>query len=483
MTLIHKSQYIAGAFLSGILLLTSCTDFTEIDPKGKNLLGTVSDLEQLLNLEYDNISISDMQAVSGDMLYFNQPASLALRPSVKTTTSILYGWDEDGHKNELPLLISSDGTYDLCYRMVGRVAGPILQKIDAATGADSDKAQVKGEALTMRALFHYIAVNKFAPAYEKSNAANKLAIAYMKENAEIMNPTVPIKLDEFYKHIIADLDEAIAIEGFSDTPINRMRYSKAFAHAIRAQVYMSMQEYDKAMQDANKALEMNKTIVNYYDNMMNGTNSLGETYKMILRPKLKWVEDYFHDYSLEFYRIRPLLNDLEDGHAIKDHFNTTNAQSPDRDPSEERINVPGLIVTYDLNSSWPVIGLSTSHMYLILAECAINGNKIDDAMGYLDIIREKRIDADVYTPLKGTVTTKSDAIAHLKQTANGEQFYNIWSFITKKRWTRLADYKETYHRILDGVEMSLSPDSRLWTFPIPSNIVNMNSNYKPYLND
>lgn len=335
----------------------------------------------------------------------------------------------------------------------------------------------------MRALFHYFAVNKFAPAFEKSNASEKWALAYMKEDADIKSPTSPIMLDKFYEMILADLDAAIAIDGFGDTPVNKMRYSKSFAFAIRAQVHMSMQEFDKAADDANKALSINKTLVNYFDNMTTGQTQQGDTYHYILRPKLQWAEDYFHDYNLEFYNTRPLLTELEEGHAIKDHFDSTNLQDPTQDFSKQLINVPGMIVTYDLNSSWPLNGLSTPHMYLILAECAIHKNNISDAMGYLDLIRANRIDPSVYAPLKGNVTDKATAVAKLKNVANGEQFYNIWSFITKKRWTRLADFRETYHRVLDGVEMSLSPDSRLWTFPLGLSLINLNSNYKSYLND
>ena len=63
-------------------------------------------------------------------------------------------------------------------------------------------------------------------------------------------------------------------------------------------------------------------------------------------------------------------------------------------------------------------------------------------MDALDAIRVKRIDPAVYTPLKGRVNTKADAIFRLKQTSHGENIYSIYNFINRKRWNQLDDYKQ-----------------------------------------
>lgn len=117
-------------------------------------------------------------------------------------------------------------------------------------------------------------------------------------------------------------------------------------------------------------------------------------------------------------------------------------------------------------------------MYLILAECAINKGRIDEAMGYLDMIRVKRIATSHYKPLLGNVTTKTDAIAALKRTAHGEYCYSIWNFITCKRWTILDDYKETRTRELLGKTYTLTPESDMWVFPFPVTVISQNPNIK-----
>lgn len=477
------SKYLGCALLLGTLTLSSCSDFTEIDQKGVNLLSTVGDLEQLLNAEY-SLSSKDLQEIPGDLIYGYQPIINILQPTVKNSTSIILGWDEEGHEQLLPELTTSDSFYAGCYQYIGRIANPILAKVDDASGDDKTKAAVKGEAYVIRAFFHFLAVNKFAPAYDKATAANTVAIAYVKEDQDIKQPTEPIMLDEFYNNIIADLDAAIDIDDFDDVAINQMRFGKVCAYAIKALVLMSMQEPELAAQAAQKAIDIRGTVSNYNEMLVPKIDLIGGTYMAIKRTKLQCAEDYFADYGLEFYNIRPYINDLEDGHLVKTNFDSMNIQYAGLyDASEMMIDVPGMVATYDLDSSWPAFGFGSTHMYLILAENAINNGNYDEAMQHLDKIRKGRIATDLYSPLAGTVNDKASAIAKLKQTANGEQFYSLWCFITKKRWTRLDDYKETLNRELAGIKMTLTPDSKMWVFPIPQNVINNNPNFKPYLND
>lgn len=477
-------KYLAGACLTSAMMLTSCADFTEIDPKGKNLLSTTADLELLLNAEY-SMSTDDMQEMCGDLISAYEPIATKLNPPVKTKFSILVGWDEDGHDKELPELTSSDPCYAACYEYIGRIANPILAKIDAAEGSESDRLAIKAEALVIRAYFHYLAVQKFAPAYDKATAAKTVALAYVKEDQDIKQPTVPIKLDEYYTNIINDIDAALSLNALPEIPLNRMRFGLGSAYAIKAHALMAMQEPALAAIEAQHALDVNSTVANYNNMLVDTHDVMGmTTYKAILRKKMECPEDYFSTDDINFFTTYPTWDMMETGHAIRDYFNTMNrSYAPlGMDPSLMMIGVPGYTMTYDLESSWPTISLSTPQMYLILAENAIEDNLYDDAMGYLDNIRANRINPDTYAPLQGTVSDKATAIQQLKTTAHAEGLFSVWNFVNRKRWTRLDDYKETVTRTICDVTMTLTPDSKLWVFPIPQNVINNNPNFKPYLN-
>lgn len=475
------TKYMAG--IAAAAMLCACSDFTEIDQKGLNTLSRVSDLDMLLNAEY-SVRTTELQEICGDLIYAYEPLTTVLKPTVKTRSSIILGWDEAGHEENLPELTSNDSYYADCYNYIGRVANPIISLADAAEGDEAKKQAVKAEAYVVRAYFHLLAVQKFAPAYDKSTAANTVAIAYVKEDQDIKQPTIPVSLEEFYTNIISDCDAALAIPDLSDFGVNNMRFGRAAAYAVKAHALMCMQQPQEAAKAAAEALKLRSTISNYFDMLAPQQSVIGTTYQAIVRPKVDVAEDYFSDNNIDFFNTYLTFDNIEDGHCIKKHMNTMNLTYAGlMDASLSFIGVPGLTVTYDLESSWGAIALRTTQMILIQAEAAIEAGDLNNAMGYLDQIRSVRIAPEVYQPLQGAVTTKADAIKHLKQTALGEDMFTVWNFVDEKRWTRLADYRETKTRTLCDIEMTLTPDSKLWVFPIPQNVISNNPNFRPYLNN
>ena len=165
-----KTKHILyGCLLGGAMLVSSCSDFTDVQPKGKNLLSTTTQLEMLLNREF-YMSSGDGPQFLGDLITtLNNVPNLLSQPT-PTRTSIILEWDAS-LQDRLAELTASDDEYDSYYGVIGQVANPILSHIDAATGDPAVKNQLRCEALTLRAYFHYLVVNKFAKAYNPATAA------------------------------------------------------------------------------------------------------------------------------------------------------------------------------------------------------------------------------------------------------------------------------------------------------------------------
>lgn len=142
------------------LMLTSCEDFTDLQPKGKNLLTTTDQLEMLLNSELRGCG-SDMRQMAGDMIYAFSNVATTISQPVKTRNVIIWTYDE-ANMDKMAELTTSDNDYSDFYGYIGTIANPILTKIDAATGTDAAKKQLKCEALTLRAWSFYMLVNKYA---------------------------------------------------------------------------------------------------------------------------------------------------------------------------------------------------------------------------------------------------------------------------------------------------------------------------------
>ena len=96
----------------------------------------------------------------------------------------------------------------------------------------------------------------------------------------------------------------------------------------------------------------------------------------------------------------------------------------------------------------------------------------------LDNIRVRRFFPEDYHALKGSVTTKTEAIGMLRKVAHGENVFNIYDFITLKRWTLLDDYKEDISWTYSGTTYTLKPESTIWVFPFPKNLMEKNGNFE-----
>ena len=191
----------------GTLGLTSCSDFTDIKPKGSNLLQSVTDLEMLLNYEFQGIKATQQQLLCGDLYPQEMIPTVINRPNM-TLTKIFTTWDESAHAKEQLDLTASDAHYTKFYEVIGKIANPVLLNIDKADGDDALRQQVKCEALVLRAYFHYLVVQKFAKAYDPAYASTTMAIPYLKETQDLLATIPQLTLEQVYTNILTDIDEA-----------------------------------------------------------------------------------------------------------------------------------------------------------------------------------------------------------------------------------------------------------------------------------
>lgn len=467
------------------LLFTSCESFTDLEPKGKNLLTTTDQLEMLLNKEYEGCAY-DMRQMAGDMIKSYSNVATTISQPVKTRDVIIWTYDE-ANMDKMAELTSSDADYSSFYGNIGTIANPILSKVDAASGTEADKKLLKSEALTLRAWSFYMLVNKFAKAYNPATAATDPGVILMTEDKDIQTAQPKSTVEEVYQQILKDINEAIDLDGLPEVAINKMRFCKSAAYAVKALTLLSMQKYDEAEEVAKQAIALNGTINNYNTSLQGELQGYmtGGTYSVINRGKKGTDEDYFLNGNLEFYSAYTpeTMANFEEGHAYKDKMSSMNMMYDYlMDAGESMLGETGFNITFDLNSLWNDGGLRSTQMYLTIAECETHKGNYDTAMEYLDKVRVNRINPAKYQPLKGTVSTKEEAIKHVKQVTMNEDIYSVNIFIDKKRWNQCDSWKQNYSRTLAGKTYTITPDSKMWIFPFPQSVINNNpqitQNYK-----
>lgn len=125
------------------------------------------------------------------------------------------------------------GMWNIAYSGILR-ANNVINNIDGLDGDKSQIDQLKGEALALRALFHFDLVRYFAKQYTNSSPTSDLGVPIVLE-AAIEEPARNT-IDEVYNQVIADLNEARGLLNV-DNGLNRFSVNAVDALLARVQLY------------------------------------------------------------------------------------------------------------------------------------------------------------------------------------------------------------------------------------------------------
>lgn len=464
------------------VVLGGCADFTDIQPKGKNLLSTAQDLDMLLNYDYQNFSGPSTVTVTGAIFPSLTKMKTLRDEPIKTTNYALAFWDESVDRIALA---ESDGTYQEIYKIIGTICNPAISRADNVSGDRILANRIKAEAYVLRAWFHYLAVNIYAKAYDPATAQTDPGIAYLTEKdlADMAAPCLKYTVGEVYQFILDDLKTALDLNSLPEEGVTAQRVGQSFAYAVQAKVLMSMRNYGEALTAARKSLAINNHIDDHND-MLVQMKSRFEGFPdpvIFQRPQFSSKEELFETFTGLLFRAftQEMLDTFDPNAVLLRHMPTyenIGANFAGVDQGLSFYEIPGLTVwssNYN-ESSVSGAGLTTVDMYLTEAECLMRDGKLAEAMQVLENIRRHRIVAADYAPL--TVTAKAEVFGVLKQLSRSENFFTFKDFIDLKRWNTEPEYAATLHKTLLDKEYSLSPDSDLWIFPFPQSATRFNDN-------
>lgn len=480
-----------GVFFSGLFVLslvTGCSDFTDIEPKGKNLLNDVDDIELLFNKNM-NLYDNDMRNLGGGGINATSNVPSALSQPNKGRSAYLYSFaDSPDDISRFEMLTTSDGWYTDLYSYVGKVVTPVLQQVATATGSEAQRNALKAEALTMRAYCHYLLLQKYAKAYDPATAATDPAIAYVKEDASFSASQPKLTVAEVYNLCLQDVNDAIALNALPERQPNVYRINKPAMYAVKALICLGMDDYATAEQAASDALALNSSLYDYYANQQTQYSYGNVPFTYSVPNDQENPENYFSipETVYDLWVQPDVAAQFEPGYATFALFPTMKKVYKDAGaviPSyayyenyDVELGLDGWEAGEDFDHYVNASGLSTPMMLLVMAECELRKGSVDKAMGYLDQLRASRLDPAAYQPLRGTVTTKTEAIKAFKRDYLAENIWTQWNFIAQKRWNTDADWQETLTRTIGGQTYTLSPSSDLWVFPFPSNVREINPN-------
>ncbi|CAM4308600.1 SusD family protein [Pedobacter westerhofensis] len=175
--------------------------------------------------------------ILGDDVVFNTAASTWLLSE--------YKWIS--HRNPSSSMLYYN--YQFYYVIIGN-ANMIIANIDAASGADADKAAIKGQALAYRAWAYFQMVQLFGERYVAGAANNSLAVPLVLVPGNTVTPRNTVA--EVYTQINADIDQAINSLA-SYTRANKSHLNVNVAKGIKARIALTQQNWTVAAQFAKEA--------------------------------------------------------------------------------------------------------------------------------------------------------------------------------------------------------------------------------------
>jgi tetratricopeptide (TPR) repeat protein len=462
-----------------VVALTGCEKFTDIEPKGRNLLSSTGDLNLLLNDTYPMPSVVRTTSLISAISSVNIPQTL--NETSRSWNHIVVFWDED-RERRIDLRQSCD-MYENIYRIVGRVANPVIARSSQVTGPRDLADRYKAEALVLRAWFQYLAVNLFAKAYDPATAATDGGVPYVFETDLLSVPQTKYTVAQVYEFILADLDEALKRDALPDEAVNKQRIGKQMAYAVQAQVLLSMRRYSEALAAARSSLAISNHI-NDFNTMLQPYEVQGATVTAWTRfaPPTFHKEDIFFtstqlilnwfppevlgvfDLNSVIFNYMPTLANLK-----RQGANIVSGASEHRLPDEfDVLTTPG-----NTQNAVSGAGLTTVDMLFIEAECLLQTN-LTEAREKIDHIRKHRILSGEYVALPGSAT-KTELHEALRQFWRMENMITYKDFINVKRWNTYPEYRTDLKRTIMGTTRTLRWDSPLWIYPFPKNATDFNT--------
>ncbi|MBT8191510.1 MAG: RagB/SusD family nutrient uptake outer membrane protein [Bacteroidia bacterium] len=359
------------------LFVFSCEDAIDLTPaqslNTSEALTDVDGLRTALNGAYSSMQSVGyygreymvLPEIEGNLVY------LSITNSNRFLSAYQYSWTvQNGDIADV---------WNICYRTILRVNN-VINNIDEIEGDATDKNQIKGEALGIRALCYFDLVRFFAKPYTIGNPATDLGVPISLEATleELPRNTV----EEVYTQIISDINEAKSLMTSYDVG----RFSVDAAEALLARV--SLYKGDYAQAEASASTLMNAyALSSNYDAIFSGPGATSEDIftLVFISTETNGADNHGNIYNPNGYGDIRVTEDLRNLYEAGDQRADQIYQHTDgeyyQSKYDEQDGIPGLVS--------PKI-LRVAEMYLIRAEARFNTGNKDGAVDDVNALRAAR---------------------------------------------------------------------------------------------
>lgn len=460
---IYKVLFLGLTFAS-LIILSSCEGFLEPEPteffSEEGAFESIEDADKALLGAYAALDSHMKVYVSLEAILSDDTKITSENTGVSVS---LHNWLYSSTDSDV------DGLMRIPYIMIYR-ANVILAGLESVpTGTETEKNQIRGEALALRALAHFDMMRAFGDNYA---TASEYGIPY----ADVIEVAEPARenVQDAYNAIMADLTAALPLmtRVYSD---DITRFSPEACKAIMAKVALYMEDYAKAKEyatDAINASGLTLATSSNYTGMYSSDELSGEyLFRAGVTSDGIAVADKWYSYqppsvTNQFAPTSDLLA-LAGANDIRSQVLSGSLGGDiiiNKYPGLPDGGLEGI-------SDIPIIRLS--ELYLIRAEASYRLNDESDARNNLDQIRTARISG--YTSLGETGQNLLNAIMNERRV---ELAYEGHRFFDLKRWGAAIDRADCP----SANNCVLNAGDYHFVLPIPGHEMDANRNMVQYPN-
>ena len=393
-----KIIYFMTALVLGGATLTSCDDYLdtvqskgndEVLTSGKQVEALFANSGMFNTKTIGNVFASDDYGLTTDIYdalgYVDENIVNAMAWNVDDFVNNAYG-DE-----------AWSGEYQKIFN-----ANLVLNNLDELTDVnDDEKNEYAAQAHMLRAMAMWSLVNTYCLPYSAENASS-LGLP-LKQTTSYEENMTRATLQQTYDFILADLDEAANTVNTTIAKNKRWWVSRPAVEAMKARVYLFMQDYDKAATHAAEALKCSDAQLDDYNQLgyrvaqvsLDGEVkdvNYSELYRYGDNQVANYKENYLSEYFKGEYALIPseeLLSIYDQDHDLrfKQFFNKYALW-------EQGIGGFGDDILYHKFRDMIQAGPTVPEMLLTEAEALARQGKWQEAMPLVNQLRKARISHD-----------------------------------------------------------------------------------------
>ena len=436
--------------LLATFMITACSDYVEVDPVGNTrVLKYTADYRALANNQNNFQNSGGIYLISSAEIQFPEDYQALVSPIWANS----YTWQEAIYNES-----QNDADWNNLYKAI-YYSNVIIDGVKGSErGTGNEKEEILAEAYIHRAFAYLQLVNTYAPQFDPQGANTAKAVPLLT------TPSLYTELDrssvaEVYELILSDLQKSLDSSIQVNAEFNTLP-KKAAAYAILARTYLYMGNYDLALENSLEAMALENSLIDL--------NSLSSGYDY--PPLFENPEILLSKTVLYSYYNAPLSEDLlmtfEDDDLRYDYY-TIDGANVYPSFTGRAFGTSSYSYTTGIN-----VGPSVPELYLIAAEAYARSGDLENALKYLNDLREKRYETGSAYELSSD--SPSEVLDYVFDERSKELIGRGFSWFDQRRLNLEPEYQQTYSRIFKEETYVLEPNSDGYTFPIFQNYIDLN---------